>query len=122
MQFQTAEELQKIAELLKESDFDRAEVEWSPEGGVFNLRTSRPPAEPKAAGLFRKQRKEWMPCRLTFQNVRSVSIWEEYDAPPPAGLIQIEEFHDGFRALLSSPHSLRMELTIGRLKGSLEDL
>ena len=40
MQFQTAEELEKIADLLKESDFDRAGCQWHAEGSV-------PPGEEK---------------------------------------------------------------------------
>lgn len=120
MQFQTPEDLRKLSELLGESDFDRADCSW---GGVFVLQTSRPAeGASQPAGLLRKARAEWIPCRLTFRNVREVSIWEEYDSKPAEGrFLQVTEASAGAEVLLSSTHGLRVRLVLSRLEGTLED-
>ena len=141
MRFRNLEELKKIGEILAESDFDRANCSWEPAlpgspaeqavGALFILETSRPPTEPlKGAGLFRKNRQDWIPCRLTFLGVKGVSIWEEYDAKPPlAGLLEVESCPDpieeasgsDFEIHLRSAHGLRVDLLVGRLEGALEE-
>ncbi len=123
MQFQTIDELKRIAELLAESDFERGEIRWSPEGGSFVLETARPPADPlQAGGLFRRSRTGWIPCRLTVQNVRGISIQEEVDVrPPEGGLLQIEPAGEGARIHLRSSHALRITLDVSRVSGDLQD-
>lgn len=123
MRFQSVDELKKIGEILAESDFDRANCCWDSPGPVFILETARPPAETlKAAGLFRKNRQDWIPCRLTISGVKGISIWEEYDAKPPlGGLLEVEPSGPDFEIHLRSAHGLRVDLLVGRLEGSLED-
>lgn len=123
MQFQTVDELKRIAGLLAESDFERGDFRWSPEGGCFVLETTRPPADRlQGGGLFRRSRTGWIPCRLTVQNVRGISILEEMDVrPPEGGLLQIEMAGEGARIHLASSHALRITLTVSRLCGDLQD-
>lgn len=123
MRFQTLEDLRKIAQLLAESDFDRVDCRWEPSGTLFVLKTARPPAQPlKGAGLFRKSRRDWIQCRLTFSGVKEVSIWEEYSVKPAGdGLLEVEPAGAGFHIHLSSAHGLRVDLRSDHLEGSLED-
>lgn len=123
MQFQTIDELKKIAGLLAESDFERGDFQWAPEGGTFVLQTARPPADKlRAGGLFRRGRSDWIPCRLMVRNVRGISIREEVDVrPPEGGALQIEPAGEGVRILLTSSHALRITLTVSRLCGDLQD-
>ncbi|MBI3615531.1 MAG: hypothetical protein HY211_03325 [Candidatus Omnitrophica bacterium] len=122
MEFQNLEQLKKVGEILAESDFDRANCCWEP-GPVFILETARPPADSlKGAGLFRKTRQDWVPCRLTISHVKGISIWEEYDAKPPlGGLLGVEPSGTDFEIHLRSAHGLRVDLLVGRLEGALED-
>ena len=123
MRFENLEQLKKVAELLVESDFDQANFSGEPPGPVFILETARPPSEPlQGAGLFRKSRQDWVPCRLKISHVTGISIWEEYDVKPPlGGLLDGEPEGAGFRLHLRSAHGLRVDLLVDRLEGTLED-
>lgn len=123
MQFQTLEQFQGVASLLEESDFERGDWIGLPPPGSFVLSTSRLPEEKlRAGGLFRKKGADWIPCRLTFRSVRAVSVREEYDVASKGGMVAVEPAGEGgFRILLSSPRGLRLELTVDRLEGTLED-
>ena len=123
MRFQSGGELEAIAERLAEADFEKADCRWDPTGAVFLLETSRPSTKDlKGAGLFRKPGLEWVKCRLTIRRVRALSIWEEYDVKPPLGrLLQLEKTSPSFRIRLFSAHGLRVDLTVDRLEGDLED-
>ncbi len=124
MHFENLDGIKKVSQLLAESDFERADCRWDGEGMIFVLETTRPIEEKlKGAGLFRKPRPHWVKCRLEIHQVRRLSIWEEYDVKPPIeALLQVEPSGSGFLLHLRSAHGLRVDLTVDRLDGLLEDV
>ena len=123
MVFSTLEEAAKVADLLAESDFEKADCRWESSGSLFRLETARPDAGTlRGGGLFRKGKSDWIRCRLTIRHVQVVSLWEEYDVKPPLSrLIQVEPAEAGFIIRFSSTHGLRVELSVNRLDGVLEE-
>ncbi len=123
MRFQSLEEFEKLGLLLAEADFEQADCRWETNGASFVLETARPASEAlKGAGLFRKPRPNWIKCRLVIRQVRKLSLWEEYDAKPPFHtLLKAEPAEGGFKIRLASAHGLRVDLTVDRLDGVLEE-
>ncbi len=122
--FDSLETLEKIAGLLAEADFDRAGCRWDLGAAVFALEVTRPAAGSfKKGGLFRKPDSNGVRSRLVIRQVREVSIQEEYDSRAlDEGLLDVERAGVDFRIRLRSAHGLRIDLSMDRLEGVLEDM
>jgi hypothetical protein len=126
MEFHTKEELDEVARCLAQSEFEWGRLECGESSAQLTLYTSRPLGELSPAGLFRKSRTAWVPCRLIFRHVRSLRFQTQSPSSLSKEAIRIKagcaDTVQGTQVELILADDLRLEVEIDPPDGSLDDV